>query len=121
MREKRVMAAISFIGVSILSSAITTTLATFPLLFTQIQLFKRFGEILLLDTLVAIIYTLVFCSSFLGFWGPQTNKPSVWKTVNAVATVLFTLVGYTALILFVYIISVAGVDIPGPSGEPLFR
>ena len=106
----------SFIGVSIISSAITTILATIPMLGAKIQLFTRFGEILLLDTLVAIIYTLVFCSNFLGFIGPVNSKR---KTLNAVLTIVATLVGYATFFLVLYVISTR-VNIPSPSGGLLF-
>ncbi len=114
IRVKRVMSAISFIGVSILSSAITTIVATTPLLGTQIQLLARFGQILLLDTLIAIIYTLIFCSSFLGLIGPLTTKYSPGKIVNAVVTIVLALAVYGVIFLILYVLSKVNANIPGP-------
>lgn len=120
VRVKRVMTAISFIGVSILSSAITTILAILPLVGTHIKLFTRFGEILLLDTAVAIVYTLLICSNCLGFFGPPLNESRRRKVVNAVVTI-FSVVGfYVLLLLVLFIASRCGVYIPSPQGGQLF-
>ena len=118
-RVKRVMASISFIGVSIISSAITTMVAIFPLLGTWIQLFTRFGLILLIETLVAIIYTLVFCSTFLALCGPLKTSVAN-RVVNALVTILGTVGFYLVGLIGVYIATREGVVIPGPDGSPLF-
>ena len=119
MRVKKVMASISFIGVSIISSAITTVVAIIPLMGTWIQLFTRFGSILLIETLVAIIYTLVFCSTFLGLFGPlKTNMRN--KVINGLCTVFGTIGFYLIGLIALYIATRAGVNIPGPDGRLLF-
>jgi PERQ amino acid-rich with GYF domain-containing protein len=100
-RVQRVMSAISFIGVSILSSALTTFLATIPLLATQIRLLTRFGQILILDTVVAILYTLFFCSTFLSLFGPVGTSRSPWRILNAVLTITGTVV----LMLIIFFVS----------------
>lgn len=118
-RVKRVMASISFIGVSIISSAITTIVAIFPLLGTWIQLFTRFGLILLIETLVAIVYTLVFCSTFLALFGPL--KASLkHRIANALITIFGTVGFYLVGLIGIYIATRLGVVIPGPNGSPLF-
>ena len=119
VRVKRVMAAISFIGVSIISSAITTIVAILPLLGTWIQLFTRFGLILLIETLVAIIYTLVFCSTFLALFGPLKTTLAN-RIINALGTIFGTIGFYLVGLIGVYIATRVGVDIPGPDGSPLF-
>ena len=121
IRVKRVMAAISFIGVSIISSAATTIIATLPMLVTTIQPFKRFGTILVLNTLMAILYTLVFCSNFLGLFGPKESKWSTKKILNAVLTITLTIAGYVLLLVALVIASRAGVNIPTPDGGALFQ
>ena len=120
VKVKRVMAAISFIGVSILSSAVTTILAILPLLGTRIQLFTRFGEILLLDTAVAILYTFIICGNCLAFFGPPLSQ-KVWKKVlNAVLTVSCTVGLYLLILLVLYIVSRTGHYIPAADGSSLF-
>jgi len=119
-KVKRVMAAISFIGVSILSSAITTILAIFPLMGTRIELFRRFGEILLLDTVVAIVYTLTICSNCLVFFGPPLVEKRCKKILNAILTVVVTVVFYVVVVVVLYGLSRAGYYIPAPNGSSLF-
>jgi PERQ amino acid-rich with GYF domain-containing protein len=120
VRVKRVMAAISFIGVSIFSSAITTILAILPLVGTEIQLFARFGEILLIDTAVAIVYTLIICGNCLGFFGPPLTERLWKKVLNAVLTIFFTFVFYVILVVALFAASRSGVYIPSPQGGELF-
>ena len=119
MRVKKVMASISFVGVSIISSAITTMVAIIPLMGTWIQLFTRFGAILLIETFVAIVYTLVFCSTFLGLFGPLKAKLK-YRLVNAVCTIFGTIGFYLVGLIALAIAARAGVNIPGPDGRPLF-
>jgi len=121
IRVKRVAASISFVGVSIMSSAVTTILATIPMLATTIELFTRFGQILLINTLLAITYTIVFCSTFLALFGPSDSKFTKARALNAVITVSTTVVVYPLLlILLLYILSQAGVPILSAEGHPLF-
>ena len=118
IRSKKVMTAMAYIGVSIISSAITTLLATLPLLGTKIQLFKKFGEILILDTAIAILYTILFCSSMLTFIGPKNgNSPLKFQLI----TMAVPLVTIGLLILSLYAASRSGVDIPSPLGGYLFQ
>lgn len=112
------MAGTAYIGVSIISSAITTFLATLPLLGTEIQLFKKFGEILVLDTAIAILYTILFCSSMLTFIGPKNgNSPLKFQLI----TMSVPLIAIGLLILGLFIASKSGVDIPSPLGGYLFQ
>jgi hypothetical protein len=68
---------------------------------------------------VAIIYTLVFCSTFLALCGPL--KTSVrFRVVNALSTILGTIGFYLVGLIGIYIATRAGVVIPGPNGSPLF-
>lgn len=115
------MAAISFIGVSILSSAVTTILAILPLLGTKIQLFKRFGEILLLDTAVAILYTLLICSNCLAFFGPPISENWKKKLANALSTIFGTMGVYALIFMALYVAhKYFDIYIPSPQGGQLF-
>ncbi len=121
IRVKRVAASISFVGVSIVSSAITTILATIPMLFTTIELFTRFGQILLINTLLAITYTIVFCSTFLALFGPSDSKFTKTRALNAVITIAITVVVYPlGLVAVLYILSSVGVPVLSADGYPLF-
>ncbi len=121
IRIKRVAASISFVGVSIVSSAITTILATIPLLFTTIELFTRFGQILLVNTFLAIIYTLVFCSTFLALFGPSGSKFTKARAINAGVTIVSAVIVYPVMLIVVlYILFSVGVPILKADGNPLF-
>ncbi|XP_033763193.1 protein dispatched homolog 3-like [Pecten maximus] len=116
-RRWRTKAAITHIGVSILSSALTTIVAAIPLTQTIIKPFAKFGQIVAINTSVSIVYSLTVCSAFLATIAPGYFTPT-WKSyLKALAgTVLF--LGTT--VLSVYGASKAGVFIPGPNGEALF-
>ena len=117
IRGWRSLAAISHIGTAILSSAITTVVASIPLCLTTIQLFAKFGQILAINTVVSIFFTLTTCVALLRLIAPVRFRPSGLKTLKALFIVL-TVYGVGAAILFV--INWKGVIIPGPSGKPLF-
>lgn len=117
IRGWRSLAAISHIGTAILSSAITTVVASIPLCLTTIQLFAKFGQILAINTVVSIFFTLTTCVALLRLIAPVRFRPSGLKTLKALFIVL-TVYGVGAAILF--LINWKGVIIPGPSGKPLF-
>lgn len=117
IRGWRSLAAISHIGTAILSSAITTVVASIPLCLTTIQLFAKFGQILAINTVVSIFFTLTICVALLRLIAPVRFRPSGLKTLKALFIVL-TVYGVGAAILF--LINWKGVIIPGPSGKPLF-
>ncbi|XP_068700492.1 protein dispatched homolog 3-like [Montipora foliosa] len=117
IRGWRTVAAMSHVGTAIVSSAITTVVASIPLCVTTIQLFAKFGQILAINTAVSIFFTLSICVALLCLIAPARFKASGWTTLKALVTVL-TVYGVGALILF--LINWKAVRIPGPSGEPLF-
>lgn len=117
IRGWRSLAAISHIGTAILSSAITTVVASIPLCLTTIQFFAKFGQILAINTAVSILFTLTTCVALLCLIAPVRFRPSGLKTLKAFFIVL-TVYGVGAAILF--LINWKGVIIPGPSGKPLF-
>ena len=117
LREWRTKAAVSHIGVSIVSSAITTIIAAIPLTQTLIKPFSKFGQIVAMNTSISILYTLTVCAAFLAIMGPARFQASIKSTGIAVISTLFVL---GLFILILYIIHVSGISIPSPSGENLF-
>ncbi len=118
IRFKRVSLALSHIGVSIFSSAITTLIAAIPLCLTQIRLFSKFGEILAINTGVSILYTLTICVSLLSIMGPTRYRGS-FKSHLVAFIIVAVVVGIVMLVL--YLLSFYGhIHIPGPSGGELF-
>ncbi|XP_022085461.1 protein dispatched homolog 3-like [Acanthaster planci] len=117
IRRWRTRHSVSTIGVSILSSALTTVIATVPLCYTTIQLFAKFGKIVAMNTFVSILYTLTACTAFLSLAGPARYRWNLkWFIFSAF--VLCCLIGGVVGIL--YALHTTGVSIPGPSGNPLF-
>ncbi|KXJ26710.1 Patched domain-containing protein 2 [Exaiptasia diaphana] len=117
IRSWRTAAAVSHIGSSILSSAMTTIAASIPLCFTTIQLFAKFGQILAINTAISIVYTLSFSLAFLTIFAPA-KFIRTWKSRGIAVVAIAIVVGMVTLIL--YIISLKGTPIPGPDGNPLF-
>ena len=116
-RQWRTSAAFSHIGVSILSSALTTIIAAIPLTQTAIQPFAKFGQIIAINTAVCIVYSLTVCTAYLSSIGPAFFKPS-WKSIlkSVIGTCCF--IAFAFLVMF--IMSKCGVQIPGPNGSSLF-
>ncbi|XP_078374519.1 protein dispatched homolog 3-like [Oculina patagonica] len=117
IRGWRTLAAVSHIGTAILSSAITTIVASIPLCLTVIQLFAKFGQILAINTAVSIFFTLSICIALLCIMGPVRFKAS-YKS-SAIALVIVVAV-YSLGGIILYAISTKVVTIPGPAGKPLF-
>ncbi|KAL5014768.1 hypothetical protein ScPMuIL_009038 [Solemya velum] len=116
-RQWRTSAAVTHIGVSVLSSAFTTIIAAIPLTQTKIQPFRKFGQILALNTTVSIIYAVTVCSSLLSSFAPAFFS-ATWKSTLKISVATFTVVGLVILTFFV--LSTQGIMVPGPNGEPLF-
>lgn len=117
LRGWRAKAAISHIGVSILSSAVTTIIAAIPLTMTTIQPFAKFGQIVAINTTVAIIYTLAACTALLSIFGPAKYIRNLKSTIVAFL-ITAGVIGLAIAGLFsAYRL---GVVIPGPNGDPLF-
>lgn len=119
VRGERTRLALSHIGVSIFSSAITTLIAAIPLCLTTIQLFAKFGQILALNTAMSIIYTLTICVSLLSIMGPTRFKGGMRSHCFGFFAVTFV-IGLVFLLLYLVDLY-AGVSIPGPSGGRLFH
>ena len=61
---------ITHMGVSVLSGAFTTATSAFFLLFCEIQIFHRFGVILVVNTFFSLVYTFLFFCALLALIGP---------------------------------------------------
>ncbi|KAL8601694.1 hypothetical protein ACOMHN_033870 [Nucella lapillus] len=116
-RAWRSKMAVQHIGASIISSALTTIVAAIPLTHTTIRPFAKFGQIVLINSSVAILYTLTLCVALLATVAPARFVPTWRSHLKAFgATVMVS--GLVVLSLF--IASRAGAFIPGPNGGPLF-
>ncbi|KAK3104898.1 hypothetical protein FSP39_012859, partial [Pinctada imbricata] len=116
-RQWRTKAAVSHIGNSILSSAITTIVAAVPLTQTIIQPFAKFGQIVAINTAVSILYTLTVCTGMLGTLAPPTFILK-WKSVGK--AFIGTIISVGIFVLLLFVLSKCGVVIPDPNGNSLF-
>ncbi|KAK0061144.1 patched domain-containing protein 2 [Biomphalaria pfeifferi] len=117
IRRERTSYAVRHIGVAIVCSALTTIIAAVPLTQTFIQPFTKFGSILLINTTVSLVITLTLTVALLATIAPARYK-GTWKSYVKATVLVIVLTG--AFFLALYIATVAGVTIPGPSGQPLF-
>jgi len=117
IRGHRVKEAVSSVGVPVTASAFTTIGASVVLIFSQIQLFAKFGEIVALNTAISFVYTLVFATGMLSWCGPVAVVTSLRRRAMAVVVAGVTL-GVAVLIM--YIVSVTGTAVRGPDGAPFF-
>eukprot|EP01108_Squamamoeba_japonica_P003282 TRINITY_DN2683_c0_g2_i2.p3 TRINITY_DN2683_c0_g2~~TRINITY_DN2683_c0_g2_i2.p3 ORF type:complete len:142 (-),score=64.58 TRINITY_DN2683_c0_g2_i2:52-477(-) len=69
-------------GVPVLSGAVTTFTATFFLLFSEIELFRKFGLIVVANTAMAALWAFCFFSAYLATVGPSGDYGSCGKIVG---------------------------------------
>ena len=118
LRIQRTSKAVRHIGGAILSSALTTIVAAIPLTQTFIQPFSKFGYILLINTTVSMVMTLTLAVPMLATFGPAKYRGSMRAHLTAT---IITVVVIGLSVLGLYISTLLGVDIPGPSGSSLFH
>ena len=119
-REQRdvcVVVALAHIGVPVLSAAITTGVCGLVLSFCELMMFKRFGEIILVNTLSSIILTLTFLPALLATIGPKSYHHTAKASVIGLL-ILCVVGGGIALVLF--FVAKGGTCIVGPSGKYMF-
>ncbi|KAI8489751.1 GRB10 interacting GYF protein 1 [Branchiostoma belcheri] len=118
LRRWRAKVAVSHIGVSIISSAVTTIIAAIPLCFTTFVPFSKFGEIVAINTAMSILYALTACTAFLAVAAPAKFQ-STWKA--SLKALIGAAVVLSLAVLACYVAYREGVVIPGPDGNSLFH
>merc|ERR1712232_827555 len=73
-REHRVVHALEHSGVSIVSGAVSTSLAGLCLMATQIIFFRKFGALILCTIFYAVLFSLFFFPSLMALCGPVGNQ-----------------------------------------------
>ena len=107
----------SHIGVSITSSALTTIVAAIPLTQTIIQPFSKFGQIVLINSSMSILYTMTACVAFLSIFAPARFSNNLRATLLAFLGVC----GFVGVLFAtLFIMAKCGVPIPSPNGDALF-
>ncbi|XP_074162384.1 protein dispatched homolog 3 [Sminthopsis crassicaudata] len=115
-RQWRTLEAVRHVGVAIVSSAVTTVIATVPLFFCIIAPFAKFGKIVALNTGVSILYTLTVSTALLGIMAPSSFTRSRTSFLKALGAVLLT--GSLGLGICLLLLR-NGYKIPLPSGTNL--
>ncbi|KAL2773377.1 protein dispatched-like protein 3 [Daubentonia madagascariensis] len=115
-RQWRTLEAVRHVGVAIVSSALTTVIATVPLFFCIIAPFAKFGKIVALNTGVSILYTLTVSTALLGIMGPGSFTRTRTSFLKALGTVL--LAGALGLGTCLVLLR-SGYKIPLPTGATL--
>ncbi|XP_063001562.1 protein dispatched homolog 3 [Elgaria multicarinata webbii] len=116
IRQWRTIEAVRHVGVAIVSSAVTTVIATVPLFFCIIAPFAKFGKIVALNTGVSILYTLTVSTALLSIMGPPAFTRSRTSFLKALAGVL--LAGLVGLCVGLALLR-SGFRIPLPNGTVL--
>ncbi|TKC51007.1 hypothetical protein EI555_003151 [Monodon monoceros] len=115
-RQWRTLEAVRHVGVAIVSSALTTVIATVPLFFCIIAPFAKFGKIVALNTGVSILYTLTVSTALLGIMAPGSFTRTRTSFLKALGAVLLAgALGLGACLLLLQ----SGYKIPLPDGTSL--
>jgi protein dispatched 3 len=88
------------------------------LTFCDIQMFKRFGEIIVINTLVSIVLTLTVLPALLAVWGPLDYHGSYKRSIVALLA-LGVIFGILMLVLYL-LATEGGTRVAGPTGEYVF-
>ena len=81
-RRERTRDALTRMGVGVLSGAVTTLVATCMLLGAEVEIFFKFGLIVVVNTLLSIIWAFVFFCAYLVTIGPSGdygNMRKMWQ------------------------------------------
>nr|KAF6377744.1 dispatched RND transporter family member 3 [Myotis myotis] len=115
-RQWRTLEAVRHVGVAIVSSALTTVIATVPLFFCIIAPFAKFGKIVALNTGVSILYTLTVSTALLGIMAPGSFTRTRTSFLKALGAVLLAgALGLGACLLLLW----SGYKVPLPNGTSL--
>ena len=110
--------AVTHIGSSVVSSALTTIAASLPLTQAVLRPFSRFGQIVAINAAISVTYSLTACVAFLAVAAPS-KFIGRFKSSLIAAVVALVAVG-TATAIFYSVVHFGGIHVPGPSGTDLF-
>jgi len=118
MRRWRTRVAVTHIGTSIVSSAVTTIAAAVPLTQAILLPFSRFGQIVAINAAVSVTYSLSAGVALLAVAAPP-NFVARWRSCAVAGVVALGIFGVATAILLA-VARIGQVHIPGPSGTDLF-
>nr|DBA16555.1 TPA: hypothetical protein GDO54_003936 [Pyxicephalus adspersus] len=114
-RQWRVTEAVRHVGVAIVSSAITTVIATIPLFFCIIAPFAKFGKIVALNTGISIVYTLAVSTALLSVMAPSAFVRNRTSFLKAALVVVLCAAGSFCVYM---VLLKTGLTIPILNGTP---
>ena len=110
--------AMTKIGVSVFHAALTTMLSVIMLLFCNVTLFVKFGQIILVSVVISIIFALVPLPAMLGMLGPKRFRRSFKRQLFMLAALVSLML---CCLVILYGLDASGrIELVGPAGEPLF-
>jgi len=118
LRQWRAHVAVTHIGSSVVSSAITTIAASLPLTWASLRPFSRFGQIVAINAAVSVTYSLTVCVALLAMAAPSAFIGRLKSSL--IAAVVSLVIMATVAGVFYAVVHLGGLHIPGPSGTDLF-
>lgn len=88
-RSERVVSMVKDMGVSVLSGALSTLLAAFPMFFAPNVFFVKFATFLFVTIALSCIYALVFFPALLTIAGPMGEAGSLYAWLGRTKDNLF--------------------------------
>uniref|UniRef100_A0A674F741 Dispatched RND transporter family member 3 n=1 Tax=Salmo trutta TaxID=8032 RepID=A0A674F741_SALTR len=89
-RQRQTLDAVNHVGVAIVSSAVPTVISTILLFFCVIVPFAKFGQIVAINTVVSILFTLTVTAAMLATMGPANFHRPPGAVLKASLAVLGT-------------------------------
>ena len=81
------------------------------------MMFKRFGEIILINTVCSVFITMTLLPAMVVQFGPVTYHSSMWRSIKATGVLAVLFVLFTLLL---YLMVAGGTTITDSEGEPMF-
>ena len=78
-RKERTDEALTHIGGSILSGAVTTLGSVFFLFFAQMSVFQKFGFVFTVTILLSLVFSLLFFTALCYTFGPEGDSGNLQK------------------------------------------
>eukprot|EP00039_Didymoeca_costata_P015380 m.260048 g.260048 ORF g.260048 m.260048 type:complete len:1505 (+) comp16212_c0_seq24:1476-5990(+) len=117
IRAWRMKHAMTSVGVPVFSSAITTAGSATFLVFCKLQMFSRFGEIIVINTCVSIILTMTLLPALLSSFGTLDYSGSLLRSFLGL---LFLGALFGTFTLILYLMAQGGTRVEGADGEYVF-
>ena len=114
LRKLNCQRAMNRIGLSIISSSLTTSLGCVPLIFAGLNPLRVFGILIMISSSSALLFTLLFALPLLAILGPVGSQTGL---VSRSITLAIVSVALGLILAFVLILEASGtITIYNPNG-----